>query len=72
MSEAYHLEQLARLCAEHPTANKLVLVPSRQVGYNILTSLTRSGVQWVNLEAMSISDFAEQVKGPALRSSGLQ
>lgn len=68
----YHLAQLATLCGEHPTAPKYLFVASGQVGYNLLTALTREGVDWVNFEALSAREHAERRFEPRLRAEGLR
>ncbi|MFV1981215.1 MAG: hypothetical protein ACC655_08690, partial [Rhodothermia bacterium] len=68
----YHLEQIAAFCAEYPIEPKILFVPSRQVGANLLTALARSGCDWINLEPLTPANHAEQETAPQLRTSGLK
>lgn len=68
----FHLSQLAALCREHRAEPKFLFVPSRQVGHNLLTALTRAGVDWANFEAMSPREHAERRFEPLLIAGGLK
>ncbi|MFV1980196.1 MAG: hypothetical protein ACC655_03510, partial [Rhodothermia bacterium] len=66
------MEQIAAFCAEYPIEPKILFVPSRQVGANLLTALARSGCDWINLEPLTPANHAEQETAPQLKTSGLK
>lgn len=66
----YHLEQLARLCSDHPVEPKIVFVPSRQIGHNIGTALALAGISWVHLHLTTPSDWARRLAAPRLKADG--
>ena len=67
---SYHIEALAAFCRRHPVERKILFAPSRQIGFNVLTHLTRSGTPWTNLEALSVIDFAREETETALLVKG--
>lgn len=68
----YHLAQLASLCRTHPADEKVVFVPSQQIGYNLGTALAVRGAPWVNLRMTTPADWADRLVGAAFRSEGLR
>jgi hypothetical protein len=64
------LESLARICAELPVDEKVLVAPSRFVGHEIAEALVRSGTRWVNLHVESVGSLAHGVIGPALAREG--
>jgi ATP-dependent helicase/nuclease subunit B len=65
-----HIEELARVCREKPLEEKILVVPSLQVGYQILEALARSGQSWVNLRVETVRTLAHAAIGPALVRDG--
>jgi RecB family exonuclease len=65
-----HIEELARMCRERPLEEKVLVVPSLQVGYEILEALARSGQPWVNLRVETVRTLAHAAIGPALARDG--
>ena len=66
----YHLSQLAALCREYPADEKVVFVPSLQIGHNLGTALSRRGVAWVNLRLTTPARWADRVVGRAFEEDG--
>lgn len=65
-----HVEDLAKVCRERPLQEKILVVPSLQVGYQILEALARSGQPWVNLRVETVRTLAHAAIGPALARDG--
>lgn len=65
------LTQLARLCAEEPSAPKWVIVPSPAVGWTLAERLALSGVAWANLRFVTMHDLARDLAAPHLLERGL-
>lgn len=63
------LEQVAAICGKFPANEKIVLVPSWQVGYDFSTGLARSGYSWANAHFFSPLDYAAKVAEPVLFAS---
>lgn len=60
---SYLSDQLQNICAQHPVEPKWIIVPSKQVGYNIATALTLQSVSWVNLRFVTAMDRALELSG---------
>ncbi len=70
--QPYHLSQLAGLCRRYPADEKVVFVPSLQIGHNLGTALARTGCSWLNLRITTPAAWAERVAGSELRSEGFR
>lgn len=66
----YHLSQLAALCREHPADEKVVFVPSLQIGHNMGTALSRRGVAWANLRLTTPASWADRIVGRTFEEEG--
>lgn len=66
----YHLSQLAALCREFPSEEKVVFVPSLQIGHNLGTALSRRGVAWANLRLTTPASWAERTVGRSFEEEG--
>lgn len=62
------MSQLARLCRDHPADEKVVFVPSLQIGHNLGTALARAGTAWLNLRMTTPAAWAEGIAGSDLRA----
>ena len=65
-----HVEELAKACRERPLEEKVLVVPSLPIGYQVLESLARSGQPWVNLRVETVRTLAHGAIGPALARDG--
>ncbi len=63
---SYVIEQLQEFCRKNPVGRKLLVVPSKQAGYNLTTALARHGVRWVNLHVETSLSLAEWYAAPVL------
>ncbi|MBT8401967.1 MAG: PD-(D/E)XK nuclease family protein [Rhodothermia bacterium] len=63
---SYVIEQLQEFCRKNPVGRKLLIVPSKQVGYNLTTSLALHGLRWVNLHVETPLSLAEWYAAPVL------
>lgn len=67
---SYVVEQLAAWCRRHPVRRKVLFVPSTQLGYNLTSTLARTGASWMNLEALTPEDEAARYAEPELLAAG--
>lgn len=58
------------MCREHAVDQKVVFVPSRQIGHNLGTALAIANRPWVNLHLTTTSDWAYRLAGPTLSAEG--
>ena len=64
------IDELARVCAEHPLDEKILVSPSLLVGHQIVERLARSGRPVVQVRVETIHTLAHAVAGPALARDG--
>ncbi len=67
---SYLIGQLEAFCARDPLAEKTLIVPSRQAGYNLTTWLATSGCSWINLKTETPASLAEGIALPHLQGLG--
>jgi hypothetical protein len=65
------VEQLKRICAEHPTRAKWVFVPSHAVGHTLGDGLVLDGTDWANLRFVTPLDIALRMGAPFLVERGI-
>jgi len=65
------VEQLKRLCREHPTRAKWVFVPSHAIGRTLGDRLVLEGTDWANLRFVTPFDIARRMGGPFLVERGI-
>ena len=70
MSSSYPLRQLGQLCAKHPLEPKFLLAPDIQAGYDLTTSLARSGSPWTNLRVTTPLRLAAEQTQPQMARAG--
>lgn len=66
------LAALGGLCAGQPLAAKLLLAPSRRVGYQWLDTLARSGRPVFNVRVHTLRGLARDLAEPRLAAGGLR
>ncbi len=66
------LRELARVCAEQPLAEKILVAPSLLIGHQILERLSREGHPWMNLRAETVRTLAHGLVGADLARQGLR
>src|SRR5690348_7707240 len=66
------IEQLKRLCAEHPTRAKWVFVRSHAAGWTIGDRLVLGGTDWANLRFVTPLDIALRMGAPFLVERGIE
>jgi len=66
------VEELARVCAEHPLDEKVLVAPSLLVGHQIAERLAREGHPWIHLRIQTARTLAHGVVGAALAREGLR
>src|SRR6266508_344228 len=64
------IEELARICREHPLEEKVLVAPSLLIGHQIVESLARSRHPWVNLRVETARHLAHALVGPSLARDG--
>jgi ATP-dependent helicase/nuclease subunit B len=64
------IEELGRVCAEHPLDEKILISPSLLVGHQLVERLARSGRPVVQLRVETVRTLAHAVAGPVLASEG--
>ncbi|MCH7505048.1 hypothetical protein IID04_05405, partial [PVC group bacterium] len=67
---------LARIVAQYPRDEKILITPGFQIGSQILEELTRSGTPWMNFRSMTMYALARQsaelVSGEVLTEVGMK
>ena len=66
------IEEVARICAERPVEEKVLVVPSLAVGHTLVERLAREGHPWVNLRVETVRTLALAAIGPELARLGLR
>jgi RecB family exonuclease len=66
------IEELARVCAEHPLEEKVLIAPSLAVGHTLVERLGREGHAWVNLRVETVRTLALAAVAPELAREGLR
>ncbi len=64
------VEELARVCREHPLEEKVLVAPSLPIGYQLLERLARQGDPWVNLRVETVRTVAHGLVGAELARQG--
>lgn len=62
---------LAKVAAQHPTADKLLLCRPRGVGRELLHTLARAGCGWLGFRVQTPRDLAKELAAPSLAAAGL-
>ena len=65
------IEEVARVCREHPLEEKILLAPSLAIGHQITERLAREGHPWVHLRVETVRNLAHGLVGPTLVKEGL-
>ena len=65
------VEELARVCAEHPLDEKVLVAPSLALGHTLVDRLAREGHAWVNLRVETVRP-AHAAVGADLAREGLR
>ena len=65
------VEQLKRLCAQHPTRSKWVFVPTHALGRTLGDRLVLEGTNWANLRFVTPLDIALRMGAPFLVERGI-
>jgi ATP-dependent helicase/nuclease subunit B len=65
------LSKLADVCANHKTEEKLLVVPNRQSGYQLLEALAWEGAPWLNLRPVTPFELALETAAPELAARRL-
>ncbi|MCH7590975.1 hypothetical protein IIB34_08070 [PVC group bacterium] len=58
--ESSVIRVLARIVAQYPRDEKILITPGFQIGSQILEELTRSGTPWMNFRSMTMYALARQ------------
>lgn len=66
------LQQLAQAVQQYPWQEKLLVVPSRTYGYQLMAGLARQGTPWLNLRPVTPLGLALEIGGDDLTRRGLQ
>lgn len=66
------LQQLAALIRANPIQEKLLVVPSRSHGYQLLEELARQGTPWLNLRPVTPLGLALEIAAPDLAQRRLR
>jgi ATP-dependent helicase/nuclease subunit B len=64
------IEELARICAEHPLEEKVLVAPSLAIGHQTVERVGREIGAWTNLRVETIRTLAHAVVGPELAREG--
>ncbi|HTD52841.1 MAG TPA: PD-(D/E)XK nuclease family protein, partial [Thermoanaerobaculia bacterium] len=65
------IDELARVCREHPLEEKVLLAPSLSIGHQLTERLARAGNSWAHVRVETIRNLAHGLVGPALAQEGL-
>lgn len=63
---------LDKFCKDHLLDEKIFIVPSYQIGYQIGESLTLKGHSWVNLHFATLPSLAQEIASPELSKNGIK
>jgi hypothetical protein len=66
------IEELARVCAEQPLDEKVLVAPSLPAGHTLVERLAREGHAWMNLRVETVRTLALHAVGPDLAGEGLR
>lgn len=66
------LQQLAQTVEKYPWQEKLLVVPSRHYGYQLMEGLARQGTPWLNVRPVTPLGLALEIAGDDLARRGLQ
>jgi RecB family exonuclease len=66
------IEELARVCREHPLVEKILVAPSLPIGHQLLERLARAGHPWMNLRVETVRTIAHGLVGAAIAREGLK
>ncbi|MEQ8200558.1 MAG: PD-(D/E)XK nuclease family protein [Syntrophomonadaceae bacterium] len=66
------LQELAAAVKNYPWQEKLLLIPSRSYGYQLMDGLAREGTPWLNLRPVTPLALALEIVEPDLMRRGLQ
>ncbi|HEY7114735.1 MAG TPA: PD-(D/E)XK nuclease family protein [Thermoanaerobaculia bacterium] len=66
------LEDLARVCREHPLEEKILVAPTLAIGHQLAERLARSGTPWIGLRVETVRTLAHAVVGADLVREGLR
>ncbi len=66
------IRELARVCAEQPLAEKVLVAPSLPIGHQLLERLAREGHPWMNLRVETVRSLAHGLVGADLAREGLR
>lgn len=59
-------------CSEHPTTEKICIVPSFRIGHQIGESLAAQGVSWINLRFVTLFALGQEAAGAEMAAQGLR
>ncbi|HEX7254093.1 MAG TPA: PD-(D/E)XK nuclease family protein, partial [Thermoanaerobaculia bacterium] len=65
------IDELARICGEHPLEEKVLLAPSLPIGHQLTERLAREGRPWAHLRVETVRNLAHGLVGPSLAKEGL-
>ena len=66
------IDELARICREGPLDEKILVVPSLQLGHQLLERLAREGHPWMHLRVETVRTLAHALVGSDLAREGLR
>ena len=66
------IEDLARVCREHPLEEKILVAPTLAIGHQIVERLVRSGTPWIGLRVETVRTLAHGIVGAELAREGLR
>ncbi|HEX4441309.1 MAG TPA: PD-(D/E)XK nuclease family protein [Thermoanaerobaculia bacterium] len=66
------IEELARVCAELPLEEKVLVAPSLAAGHTLVERLAREGHPWINLRVETVRTLALAAVGSELAREGLR
>jgi hypothetical protein len=65
------VEQLKRICTDHPTRSKWVFVPTHAIGHTLGERIALEGTNWLNLRFVTPLDIALPMGAPFLVERGI-
>jgi len=63
---------LKAICSDHLLDEKIFIVPSYSIGYQIGEALAREGKSWVNLRFVTLASLALEIAGERLSAEGMR
>jgi len=66
------IEDLARVCREHPLDEKVLVAPTLAIGHQIAERLVRSGTPWIGLRVETVRTLAHAAVGGEMAREGLR